>query len=510
MRSLLPSLALLLAAAVSSQAHDGEVTPKPKLLQRGVPQKEIRAEDGEGIVYRIDVPEGAKKLTFRTLGGTGDCDLYVRHNAHPNPERYDFASFDSRNNEEVEVNSPDAGPWYVLLEASSAFRNVTLKGGFSLDPGVIPAPRLAPDPGIFPGKAKVKIAKPTQYTTARFTTDNSQPTAQSPTFSTPLVLTEDTIVRAKAFKKNGASGIEITGAYDIRPSGEVGTLINGTAVHHLAGDAGADHLYKITVPEGQALLRFAVEGGAGGARLYVKRGGLPTINTFDYRTPKGGGNATIDVTQPAAGEWFVRLHSNKSFSRYSVLAMVRPPGPDLITWQPSLDPFLSTETFNALDCEVQEGMIEVGTHRLLRFSTETRNIGGQDMILPNPVGNPNFEFQECHGHYHFKGFASYRLLNSEGTEVATGRKVSFCLEDIIRWDPKSDTSSFYDCENQGIQSGWADVYDGGLPGQWIDVTNVPNGVYTLEVTMNPQHILEEADYTNNTATIQVEIGLNDD
>jgi hypothetical protein len=186
--------------------------------------------------------------------------------------------------------------------------------------------------------------------------------------------------------------------------------------------------------------------------------------------------------------------------------MVRPPKADLIVWQPALDPYLSIETFEAGMCEVDEGLIAPGTHRLLRFTTESRNVGGLDLVVPTPEERPDlFEFQECHGHYHFLGFASYRLLDGIGEEVAAGRKVSFCLEDVERWDRASSPTRLYDCNVQGIQAGWSDVYNGGLPGQWIDVTGLPAGTYTLEITMNPEQILEEADYTNNTTSLQVEI-----
>jgi hypothetical protein len=157
-------------------------------------------------------------------------------------------------------------------------------------------------------------------------------------------------------------------------------------------------------------------------------------------------------------------------------------------------------------CEVEEGLITTGTHRLLRFTTETRNVGGSDMVIPTPQERPDlFEFQACHGHFHFLGFASYRLLNTLGEEVATGRKVSFCLEDVERWDSASSPIRLYNCNFQGIQAGWSDVYDSGLPGQWIDVTGLPAGTYTLEITMNPEQVLPESDYTNNTTSIQVEI-----
>jgi hypothetical protein len=39
--------------------------------------------------------------------------------------------------------------------------------------------------------------------------------------------------------------------------------------------------------------------------------------------------------------------------------------------------------------------------------------------------------------------------------------------------------------------------------QWVDVTNVPAGNYFLEITVNPDQILLESNYGNNTSTIPV-------
>jgi hypothetical protein len=72
------------------------------------------------------------------------------------------------------------------------------------------------------------------------------------------------------------------------------------------------------------------------------------------------------------------------------------------------------------------------------------------------------------------------------------------LEDVRRWDSAANQAEIYNCSDQGIQAGWSDIYDSGLPGQWIDVTGLPAGTYTLEITMNPEQALLEADYTNNT------------
>src|SRR6058998_3610833 len=86
--------------------------------------------------------------------------------------------------------------------------------------------------------------------------------------------------------------------------------------------------------------------------------------------------------------------------------------PDLIIWAPTLNPKITTTTFATNNCEVVEGCAIAGTRRLLAFDTETRNIGTADLLLGSPANNPLFEFAPCHGHYHFRDFADYRLLDT--------------------------------------------------------------------------------------------------
>jgi len=177
--------------------------------------------------------------------------------------------------------------------------------------------------------------------------------------------------------------------------------------------------------------------------------------------------------------------------------------PDLIIWGPAVSPSVSTRTFSSSDCEVVEGCETAGLHTLLNFTTETRNIGDGDLSIGNPATNALFHWASCHGHYHFEEFASYDLLNTNGNIVAFGHKVGFCLLDDHAWSPTASPQAKYDCWNQGIQSGWADVYAAGLPCQYIDVTGVPGGNYTLRMTVNPDGLLPESDTNNNVTLVPV-------
>jgi hypothetical protein len=154
---------------------------------------------------------------------------------------------------------------------------------------------------------------------------------------------------------------------------------------------------------------------------------------------------------------------------------------------------------------VIEGCALPGPRRFLIFTTQSRNIGNADIILGSPIGNTNFTYQSCHRHYHFNEFADYRLVNSAGLPAAIGKKVGFCLLDSGRWDPLASTQPRYDCDNQGIQAGWYDVYTADLPCQWVDITDVPPGNYLLEVEANPAGRLLESTRTNNIARTSVVI-----
>ena len=179
--------------------------------------------------------------------------------------------------------------------------------------------------------------------------------------------------------------------------------------------------------------------------------------------------------------------------------------PDLISWGAATSPTVITRTFVSNECEVIEGCATPGLHRLLSWSTETRNIGSGDLIIGDPATNSLFRWASCHQHYHFEQFMEYNLLDTNGNIAATGHKVGFCLLDDHAWSPTANPSSKYDCNNQGIQAGWADVYSAGLPCQYIDITTVPPGDYILQMTVNPDKLIVEANYENNTSLVPVSI-----
>ena len=164
--------------------------------------------------------------------------------------------------------------------------------------------------------------------------------------------------------------------------------------------------------------------------------------------------------------------------------------------------------FRADDCAVVEGCVGgEGARLLLRFDTVTANRGTGDLVVgltpPPGESNETFQWSPCHMHHHYSNYIAYQLIDGAGT-VVTARKQAFCLEDGEPIDVGAAPTG-YSCLNQGISRGWADVYSRYLACQWIDVTGMPSGDYTLRAEVNPLHTLPESNFDNNVFTVAVKL-----
>lgn len=190
-------------------------------------------------------------------------------------------------------------------------------------------------------------------------------------------------------------------------------------------------------------------------------------------------------------------------------------------------------------------IIQFGDRKRLRFSTGALNQGDGRLSLEgiDVEGEANtqlvrqriewsdgkiefldagiFAFHETHLHIHFEDWVGYRLRevlpenddnDGVGDVVASSEKVSFCILDgvLFRPDlPNADfTPHFPSCGKsiQGLSVGWVDVYNRQLPGQNIDITDLPDGFYWLEAEVDPEGNILESNEDNNVTRIQITIG----
>ena len=166
------------------------------------------------------------------------------------------------------------------------------------------------------------------------------------------------------------------------------------------------------------------------------------------------------------------------------------------------------------DQSTLDGCVAGGIHRLLRFDFLTHNNGDTDLHVgpppapPPPMPPPSsvWVWSAAHGHYHFKEFNQYFLLNGADQPVLPGYKQAFCLMDVERTDPNAPrVTGRYHCGDQGVSVGWSDVYTSALPCQFIILDALPDGDYRLLATTNFKQHVQEDRFLDNSVLVGLHI-----
>jgi hypothetical protein len=128
-----------------------------------------------------------------------------------------------------------------------------------------------------------------------------------------------------------------------------------------------------------------------------------------------------------------------------------------------------------------------------------------------PMGN--FYYSESHNHWHWAGFSKYEIwtVGDNGSLeeiIAESGKVGYCIRDDSRVDtfnvdfhnPNSaDRPGYRSCGTrvQGLSVGWVDTYVFNTPGQSLDITGIPEGLYALRSVVDPEGEIIELNKENN-------------
>lgn len=157
------------------------------------------------------------------------------------------------------------------------------------------------------------------------------------------------------------------------------------------------------------------------------------------------------------------------------------------------------------------GARDSATEKSLVYQLITRSDGS---IYERKVGE--FVWHPTHDHWHMDGFAVYLLRSlrqngSLGEVVSASDKISYCVMDTNVVDAANpnfpNRRRYYQCDRalQGLSAGWGDQYKSHLDGQSLDITDLPDGCYALESTVNPEASLFETNTNNNTAIVFLEL-----
>ncbi len=196
-----------------------------------------------------------------------------------------------------------------------------------------------------------------------------------------------------------------------------------------------------------------------------------------------------------------------------------PGGVTAQTALPDLVPEVSNvhvELFANVDAgDVAEGCAPRSTGLdLVRLDLTTVNQGAGELSVGDPecpnclqypgvtCGHADFICSPAggHNHPHYANFLRYEILDEYGGIAAIGGKRSFCLAESGCGAPRSH---FHSCQNQGLYPGCWDLYPYWLGCQYVDVSHLPDGPYTLRVTVDPQARFAESSESNNVIEQEV-------
>ena len=119
-----------------------------------------------------------------------------------------------------------------------------------------------------------------------------------------------------------------------------------------------------------------------------------------------------------------------------------------------------------------------------------------------------------HNHWHIRRMLSYHIWSTHGT--SRDAKIGFCFFDTNRRNaslPGAPNSRKYfesGCGSRGslntktgISVGWGDLYPANFAYQWIDITGLPAGTYTIRASVDLYGKFRETNETNNCTWAKV-------
>ncbi len=123
------------------------------------------------------------------------------------------------------------------------------------------------------------------------------------TFDDPAAGTWHVMVRGYT----SYSGVSLTGTY-------AGILVNNKYVKQLAGPAGSQKYWKLTVPPGQRKVTFNSYNGNGNVDLYVQFGQIPSTTSFLCKSTNPTNNTEkCTIEAPAPGDYYVMLYGTTAY-----------------------------------------------------------------------------------------------------------------------------------------------------------------------------------------------------
>ncbi|MDJ0836943.1 MAG: CARDB domain-containing protein [Acidobacteriota bacterium] len=406
----------------------------------------IGAAPGDWAYFRLEVPPLQDRLEIQVFGGAGDFDLFVKKGDLPALGNYDHMSWFNQPGQPLVIENPQPGEYFLGVYAASYLTDVNLFAQYSALSGSLDlvgvytdnCPNLAVDVEVTMDGNGVGGLSASDFTLSEdglaqsFTVTESQTpgfytlnyTTAFPDGGTHLVEVSAQVIDLSLADSADYRWCELSGVVD---------LANGEVVTDLDGAKNSWKHFRIAVPAGQDTLDIEMFGGKGDADLYVRRGSLPDLGSFDAAPFRNGNDESVRFDNPVAGDYYISLFGFRKYRDLSLTAKYE-----------AADLMVTIDSVSVAECPkiVVQATVTSG-------GTAVTDIGAPEVQLQDgydpPIDLTSWEHLGG-GTYQF----DYDTTNTDGG-------VNYFLLTILRGSGAFASGSFSGC-----------LRDGGLLDVWIN------------------------------------------
>ena len=307
-------------------------------LQNGAQVGPFSGFQGSQSFFFIDVPSGQASLDLQLQGGSGNADLYVKYGARPSLSSFDYRTNDGASDDVLSIASPQAGRWFILLNAETQFTDVRLTAEYEAAVVNTRIIRLTGDLDF--GEVRVNGSEsrelvihndgtvPLAVTGLQYSSGYSGAWSgliQAGGERSITVLFQPTVAGVNtgsvSVLSNATSGPSTATLHGTGLADDASfEMENGVPLTGLVGLVDSERRFQIELPENVTLFSVSISGSVGDVDLYLRQGTPPTLSEYDYRPYISGSDESVVVQSPASGTWYILLHGYTEYSGLSILA----------------------------------------------------------------------------------------------------------------------------------------------------------------------------------------------
>ncbi len=160
--------------------------------------------------------------------------------------------------------------------------------------------------------------------------------------------------------------------------------------------------------------------------------------------------------------------------------------------------------FSVGSSEVLDYCVPVGTRRVLAVDFDLVNRGKEDLYLGEDYLSPWNVYSHRELWTRFTGFWRIMVRDKANTVVAMVEPAMVpSLSGTRPAFPWASTTRRFNFNSQGLRGGWIQTVQSHWACQYVDITGVPPGDYSVEVIADPWDRIPETDESNNSVSFPI-------